>query len=78
MDATVDIVVAPAAELLKLLVDVELVGVGGKARLSKNDAQRFQLGYVANGLKVDFFVKTSHECSFVDDVQMLPGYLLLA
>ena len=48
VDTAVRLLGAPATELLELLVDIELVRITRKARLTEEHAQGLQLRYRAN------------------------------
>lgn len=78
MNTFVGFVVVPATELFELFVNVELVGIGGKARLTENHALRFHLGDVADCLDIDCLVEASHKRSLVHDVQLLSCHFLPA
>ena len=78
MNTFVSFVIAPATKLLELFVDVELIGIGSKTRLSEDDAQWLHLGNMADSLDIYFLVEASYESSFIHDVQMLSCNFLLA
>ena len=69
--------VVPAAKLLKLLVDIQLIGIGGKTLLAEDNAQRRHLGNATDGLEVYFLIETSHQRPLVNDVQALTAHHLL-
>lgn len=78
MNTFVSFIVAPSTSLLELLVYVEFVGIGVKARLTEDDTQWLQRCDAVNGFEVDFLVETSHHRPFVHDVQMFVFHLFTA
>ena len=59
MDTAVRLLGTPTAKLLELLVDVELVRIARKARLTEEHAQGLQLRYRTNHLEVNVLFEAS-------------------
>ena len=77
VDTAVRLLGTPATELLELLIDVELIRIARKARLTEEHAQGIQLRYRTNHLEVNVLFEASYQSPVVHDVQALASDLLL-